>query len=490
MRHLPVHWSEGMFLRPHHFQASDRHWAEQAALQQAAHDPCGYGIVKLEIDPTALANRQVELRSCRVALRDGTLVWLEPGEEPDRVSFDRAVGTFTKLKAALDDALAVEDTVRVYLAVPRADPAGPNVSPPGPADRSRYGAVRQSLQDETGGGNDQEVEFRRLNVRLLVSNQDLSGYELLPIAQVRRAGDRESAPEIDPDYFPPMLAIDAWTPLGRDVVRAIYDLLGRKLEVLAEQAVSRQVGFSSSEPGDLDRLIMLSKILEAHAALRVVAFAPGIHPRTAYTELCRVAGQLAVFEPERRMIELPAYDHDDLARIFHDVKERIERMLSRIAALAYEQRYFIGTGPASLGVTLEPKWLQADWRWYVGVLRGEIPEDECRSMLSGNAQLDWKLGSARQVDHLFKMGVPGLQLIPLDRPPRALPDKGGWLYYQIGRENVAWNDVRDSQSLAIRLRETLLLNRDALIGNRRIEVSHKNNPAAMEFALFAVPQTS
>src|SRR5688572_28048231 len=28
MKNLPVHWSEGMFLRPHHFQAADRHWAE------------------------------------------------------------------------------------------------------------------------------------------------------------------------------------------------------------------------------------------------------------------------------------------------------------------------------------------------------------------------------------------------------------------------------------------------------------------------------
>lgn len=478
-----------MFLRPHHFQASDRHWAEQAALRQAAVDPCGYGIVKLQIDPAALANRQIQVSACRAVLRDGTLVWLEAGEEPDRLSIDRAVGTFAKLQAALDDALAIEDTVRIYLAVPRLDPSGPNVSPPAAGDRCRYAATRQSLQDETAGGNDQEVEFRRLSVRLLVSNQDLSGYELLPIAQVRRTGNREAAPEIDPDFFPPMLAVDAWEPLGRGVVRSIYDLLGRKLEVLAEQAVSRQVGFSSGEPGDLDRLVMLSKVLEAHATLRIIAFAPGIHPRSAYAELCRIAGQLAIFEPERRMPELPLYDHDDLARIFHEVQTRIERMLSRVAALSYEQRYFTGVGPASLGVTLESKWLQSDWRWYVGVLRGEIPEEECRSLLSGNTQLDWKLGSARQVDHLFKMGVPGLQLLPLDRPPRALPDKGGWLYYQVGRENVAWNDVRDTQSLAIRLRETLLLNREGLLGNRRIEVSHKGNPAVLEFALFAVPQT-
>ena len=229
MRHLPVHWSEGMFLRPHHFQAADRHWGEKLALSQTAEDPCSYGIVRIEIDPTALANRQLELRACQARLRDGTLVWLEPGEEPDRINLEQASKEIGTLSASLDEAIQAADAVRVYLAVPRFDPSGPNVSPPGPADRSRVTTFRQTLQDDTSGGNDQEIEFRRLNVRLRLSTEDLSGYELLQIAQIRQAGNREAAPEIDPDYFPPMLSVDAWPPLGRDLVQSIYDLLGRKV---------------------------------------------------------------------------------------------------------------------------------------------------------------------------------------------------------------------------------------------------------------------
>ncbi|NDC55124.1 MAG: type VI secretion system baseplate subunit TssK, partial [Planctomycetia bacterium] len=79
MRHLPVHWTEGMFLRPQHFQALDRARAEELAVATAASDPCCYGLVRMEIDPAALANRQFELRRCQARLRDGTLVWLEAG---------------------------------------------------------------------------------------------------------------------------------------------------------------------------------------------------------------------------------------------------------------------------------------------------------------------------------------------------------------------------------------------------------------------------
>jgi type VI secretion system protein ImpJ len=494
MRHLPVHWSEGMFLRPQHFQASDRHRDELSVLGLRARDPCGYGVCSLEIDPTALAARKIEIRACRAVLPDGTLVWLEPGEQPDRVSLVHLAATASRLEAPLGEALANSDRVTVYLAVPRLDVSAANVAPPGAAEKSRFTALRQEIQDQTTGGNDQEIEFLRLNCRILLSTQDLSGYDVLPLARIRSTGSREAAPEIDPDYFPPVLSIEAWEPLGRDVVRSTYDLLARKIEVLSEQAVNQQVGFSSSEPGDIDRLVLLSKVIESHAALRVIAFAPGIHPRTAYLEMCRIVGQLGVFEPERRLTELPVYDHDDLARIFKDVRDRIERMLSGVATLAYEQRYFVGTGPSTLGVSLEAKWLQSDWRWYVGVLRGEMSEEECRILLTrakdGSAQLDWKLGSASQVDQLFRMGMPGLQLIPIDRPPQALPQKGSWVYYQIGRESVAWNSVRDTQTLSIRLRETLLLNKEKLVGSRRLEVMHKGTPAVLEFSLFAVPQKS
>lgn len=488
MRHLPVHWSEGMFLRPHHFQAADRHWGERLALSNTANDPCSYGIVRIDIDPTALANRQLELRACQARLRDGTLVWLEPGEEPDRINLEQASKEIGTLSASLDEAIQAADAVRVYLAVPRFDPSGPNVSPPGPAERSRTNTFRQMLQDETSGGNDQEVEFRRLNVRLRLSTEDLSGYELLPIAQIRQAGNREAAPEIDPDYFPPMLSVDAWPALGRDLVRGIYDLIGRKVDVLAEQAVTRQVGFSSSEPGDLDRLIMLSKLQESRAVLRVVAFAPGIHPRQAYAELCRIAGQLAIFEPSRKIDELPLYDHDDLARIFRLVKERIESMLSRVAVLEFEQRYFVGLGTASLSVAIEPKWLQSDWQCYVGALRGDLPEEVCHRLLTGDKHLDWKLGSAEEVDRLFRMGVPGLELIPVERPPRALPARSGWLYYKIGTESPAWRSVQATQSMAIRVRDSAILNAEQLAGRRRLEVSYEGRVAALEFALFAVPK--
>jgi type VI secretion system protein ImpJ len=471
MRNLPVHWSEGLFLRPHHFQAADRFWAEWVQRGEQADHPYNYGVRRLELSRDAIANYQFQVDACEARMADGTIVSIEPGASLDRLD--------------LKEAFAKESVVRVFLAAPKLKLGTANVGPSSDSGKTRYAGARLSMPDESEGGNDQEIAFRSLNVRLMLSTQDLAGYEVLPIAQVQRAGEREAAPLIDDDYFPPLLACDAWPPLGRGIVRAIYDIIGKKIEVLAEQVTNRGITLASQEPGDLDRLLMLSELNVASCTLGVMAFAVGVHPLMAYTELCRIVGRLSIFGPERRPPEIPPYDHDDLARIFRYIKEKIEALLSGIRDYEYEQRYFVGEGKG-MRVTLESKWFNAEWQWFVGVARGTVSEKDCMALLSPGA-LDWKLGSARQVDALFEYGAEGLHMTPLAQAPRALPPGRDWIYYEVSRGNAAWKDVLETQTLAMRLKDSLILNRQELQGQRKLVVSVGGKQAALEFALFAVP---
>ena len=487
MRHLQVHWSEGMFLRPQHFQAADRHREEQQSLSVSVNDPCCYGFSILEIDQRALANRQLEIRSCQARFRDGTLLSFEQGEEPDRISLEPAAKQVEALSASLSNIQETTDDIRVYLGIPRYGPFTANASALAETEKCRSKIVRQEVADDTSGTNEQDVEFRQSNVRVLLSTDDLSGYELLPLAQIRGLASRETSPEIDASFFPPVLAVSAWAPLCHDIMRSTYDMIGKKVEVLAEQATTRQVGFSSSEPGDLDRLFMLSKLLESQGSLKVLAFAPGIHPREAYTELCRLAGSLSVFEPDRRLAEIMPYDHDNLATIFHSIMKQIERMLSRVTNLEFDQRYFVGAGHATLAATLDAKWLQSDWECYVGVLKGDMTEETCHRLLTGDSHLDWKLGSAEDVDRIFRLGLPGLELRTAEQIPRPLPTRGGWLYFRINTNSPAWKSIQVNQAMGIRLRDTLITNPEQLPGDRRVEVVFEGRKSAIEFAIFAVP---
>jgi len=56
MHNLPVHWSEGLFLRPHHFQAADRYWTEARETSEHWDHHYNYGVRKLELGEDAIAN--------------------------------------------------------------------------------------------------------------------------------------------------------------------------------------------------------------------------------------------------------------------------------------------------------------------------------------------------------------------------------------------------------------------------------------------------
>jgi type VI secretion system protein ImpJ len=263
-------------------------------------------------------------------------------------------------------------------------------------------------------------------------------------------------------------------------------MIGQKIEVLSEQIGSRNIGLESRNPGDTDRILMLSELNAAYNVLSIVAFAQGIHPLLAYTELCRICGQLSIFAPTRRAEAVPPYDHDNLHGIFKEIQLRIERLLNAVRDYEYEQRYFIGVG-LGMQVTLEPKWFNSDWQWYIGVNKGELTPQEVRDLLSPG-QLDWKLGSSRQVEILFKQRAPGLELRPLDRHPRALPAQQDWLYYEVNRgDTPAWRDVQTTQTLAMRLKDSLIVNLDRLQGERQMVISNRGRNIPLQFALFAVP---
>jgi type VI secretion system protein ImpJ len=462
-----------MFLRPHHFQAADRHMRELVATAAAWAHPYNYGLFRCELSTEALANYQVQATGLQCGLGDGTIF---------------SVGTDHQLdRRDLKGAFASHPVVTVYLAIPKLVLGRPNVAKGvrAPGDQPRYVSATSPLQDEAAGGNDQEIDLLRLDARLLLSTDDLHGYEAVPIARIRRTGAEEATPELDDDFIPPLLAIDAWPPLSLGIVRAIYDIIGEKIEVLSGRVRERGVTLSSPDPGDLDDLLMLTTLNEAQATLHCLTFAKGVHPFPAYAELCRIVGALSIFDPQRVVGDIPAYDHDDLARIFKWVKLRIEALLGSRKRLQYEQRFFIGV-ERGLQVAIEPKWLHTGWDWYVGVNGKNIPDRTVRELLEPG-KLDWKMGSSQQVDVIFKHGVPGLTHVELPTAPRALPAHQGWAYYEISREGNAWKDVLATQSLALRFRTELIGNLDQLPGQRNLEVILPDKRAVLQFALFAVP---
>ena len=139
-----------------------------------------------------------------------------------------------------------------------------------------------------------------------------------------------------------------------------------------------------------------------------MAHAQGVHPLTAYMELCRLVGKLAILGPNvEPPDDLPLYEHDNLGHCFHTVANYINELLGRgLDQMGYEDAEFIGSG-LRMKVNMEPRWLAQGYQMFVGV-ECPLPADQVVRLLRGG--LNMKIGSQDNVDDIFQRGLrrPGV----------------------------------------------------------------------------------
>ncbi len=465
-----VHWHEGMFLQPHQFQAEHRYLTARA--HRAASWPTHHvwGLRTVELDADALTNNRLVVRALQAVFRDGT---------PIEVPADGLLPTI-ELKGLFEPG----QPLMVYLAIPALNLGKANVAEDLPDPNARYQLDTQELEDENTGVNPQPVRVRRPNLRLLVGEQDQTGFSTLPLVRLVKSALANAPPEVDVSYIPPVLACDTWPALHGDILQSLFDRIGRKRERLASALAARGGALVGTDPQDAVSAAHLRELNESYAVLSVIAFTPGIPPLLAYTELCRLVGQLAIFDRSGRWPAIPPYDHDDLGGCFYRVKVYLDTLLDILPEPEYTERPFIGMG-LRMQAAIEPTWLDPAWELYLGV-RSEMDPDEMMRMLTVPGQLDMKAGSGDRVDAIYQLGQAGLRFEPCPKPG-LLPDLSGQRYCRLGRQpEREWNAVTRSLTVAVRFNETRVVG--AIQGQRSVTVrSGGGRTNAMTFTLYAVP---
>ncbi|QDV32778.1 type VI secretion system baseplate subunit TssK [Tautonia plasticadhaerens] len=426
-----VYWHEGMFLRPQHFQAAERQARADLRASEEWFHPFGWGFRSIDLDRDAIGNFLAVLRSCEARFRDGTRVVIPHDADLDPVD--------------LKPVLTATGEATLYLAIPALQRGRANVEARPTADGPRYWVDTVEYEDENTGADEQPIDVRRLRARLLISGQDQTGYEVLPLGRVVRSSHTEAPPQLDLTFVPPLLAVDGWPPLWRRL-QALHYQVGATIEQLAGLVADRGVTFESQVPGDAETLLKLATLNGVFSHLESIGYLRGLHPLMLYAELCRTAGQLAIFTDARRPPNMPGYDHDAPGMPFRTVMSYIDQAMKSFPRAPFHKRYFERAGER-LEVSLDPGWTNADKALYLGV-ETELSQQACLELMD---KLDMKLGSGAKVEHYYRQRVQGLRVEPVGRPPRALPASAGLLYFQINREAAAWRDVSESNTLGIRM---------------------------------------
>ncbi len=470
MRTLPVYWHEGMLLRQHHFQASDRYWADQVAQSSRWDVAYNWGVRRILIDPNALTNYRFVVSSLQARMRDGTVI---------RVPQDASLPELD-LRAAFSN----QDRIEVLLAMQTLELGGKNVAHAS-GDTARFRKeVDSRVPDENDGKTERHLEFRKMNLTLLVSGQDPAGYETLPLAVLSRSTTGDTTPVLHRAYIPPVLSCDAWQALRTDILQPIYYKIGSLVRDLGNTVRDRDITFLESDPEARLMFEQVRLLNEGASITRILARTEGIHPIVAYTELCRLIGQLAIFGSDRGMPELTDYDHDNLGVCFFELKRILDQLLNMIGAdRKFMARPFSGAG-LQMRVEMDEPWLANGWQMFIGV-ESNLVSGEVIGLLTGGA-MNMKIASSDRVEEVYALGHRGMVFRYEPQPPRVLPITKKDTYFSIERSPDEWPFVQRTRRLAVRLNERLL---DGDLEGKR-DVMIRGQPGkqpVMRFTLYIVP---
>ncbi|MBI4582696.1 MAG: type VI secretion system baseplate subunit TssK [Planctomycetes bacterium] len=429
-----IHWTEGMFLLPQHLQLFQSNVAGAIRQSVELFLPYAWGVRSLEINAAALENFTISVPACHVRLPDGTEVKVP--ENADLPDLD--------IKKALLE--SPSKPLAIHLGVPHQRPQSANLASEAGKDSlpRRYRAGQVEVCDENTGDNPRPVLVRKLNGRLFLADDEALEYSsAIPILQVSRVGEGEFQPKADGQFVPPTLELEG-SPRLFNLAKEILSRASAKSSALAGTIAGQHINFtldSGGNPEVLLKLHVLNRFIPYYQQLLKI---PRLHPLALFVELCRLAGELAIFTEERLPPKLPLYDHGDPAKCFDPMFEIIDDLLKRMHFARAPRRQFEPWG-RFLVAALDPEWLDARNQFYLGVDSDLDPKEVVQIMDRGLVSI----GSKKTIPDLAKLIRPGIKRRFEERPPPSLPENPRRLYFRLDRAGGEESLTAGAEELAL-----------------------------------------
>jgi type VI secretion system protein ImpJ len=418
-----VAWTEGLFLRPHHFQQSDRYHEHLLESRVRYATPYPWGFTALQVDRDLAQQSKFALRRAAGVMPDGT-------------PFDIPADSPLPAPILVPESASLQI---VWLTMPMASANTREADDRETESAARYMTHSEAFIDSTSALRIEEevdIAFPRLSLELRKTAKP--GYTSLGVARILEVRDRQIV--FDEKYVPPVLLCGAH-PTVNGWIDRVVGWIDNKLEELARYAADPTAGGGLQS---IDYFVL--QLLNRHiAVLKHFRSSVYLHPERLFEELLRLAGELATFAtPERRAREYPAYDQDDLENVFGPVMRDLQDFLSvrlgrralRLEIIERAQNAFIST--------IRDRTLFRDATLVLEVA-ARRPLTEIQSQFPHL----FKIGPNTKMNEIVHAHLPGVPLVHLPTPPpqiRAITDH---VYFFLDRKSPLWPEFSIASSIGM-----------------------------------------
>lgn len=415
-----VIWSEGLFLRPHHFQQQERFFESLVDSRLAPLHGCAYGFTRIAIDQALLLQGKLALSLAEGLLPDGTpfslpsdAAQLAPVNVPEGTR-DEVVYLSSVLRRPGQKTAVLEDGKR----------------------RTRF-VGRDTTVPDAVLGFDSEAE---LKVGVLSLSLNLKGsldgeLAAMPVARIRER--KGQVVELDESFVPPLLDINAH---GRahGWLEELYGLLQQRGDALAAL-----VGAPGTKGvAEFADFLLLMACNRYQPLLNHLRQATPLHPLHAYRELLKLAGECATFTQGRRTPTFEGYNHEALQESFLPLLQAIRSVLVAEIDRGTVQIPLANVAKGLYGADIPDQRLITS-AYFVLSASAQVP----REALRGTLPTQIKIGPPDRIRDLVMTAVPGIRIEPIDAP-RQIPFHANFCYFQLDAQSEFWQSVKTSRRLA------------------------------------------
>jgi type VI secretion system protein ImpJ len=418
-----VAWTEGLFLRPHHFQQNDRYHEHLLQSRVRHATPYPWGFSYLEIDRDLAQQSKFALRRAAGIMPDGTPFDI-PGDSP------------------LPPPIQVPETAAqqvAWLSIPVASANTREFDERESESAARFITGPETFIDSSSELRIEEeidIAYPRLGYELRKTAKP--GYIGLGVTRILEVRDKQLV--FDEKYVPPVLicnchpVVDGW-------IDRVVGWIDNKLEELARYAADPTAGGGLQS---VDYFVL--QLLNRHiAVLKHYRSSSYVHPERLFEEFLRLVGELATFAtPERRARDYPAYDQDDLENVFGPVMRDLQDFLSARLGRRAIRLELVERANNAFICTIRDRTLFRNATFVLEVA-ARRPLTEIQLQFPHL----FKVGPNTKMNEIVHAHLPGVPLIHLPTPPpqiRAITDH---VYFFFDRQSPLWPEFSIASSIGM-----------------------------------------
>lgn len=418
-------WSEGLFIRPQHFQQTDRYFEKLVRGRVSGIRPYSWGITELKLNRDMLTLGKFAVDVARGVLEDGT-----PFSIPDEADHPTPLDVSENLRNGV-----------IYLALPGYQPGALEAAPADAHDSAtRFSIHEEEIADANAANRaSAAIEVGRLRLRLIPEGAESAGLICLGLARVIEVrADKQVV--LDETFIPPTLDCAA-TKVLSGYLTEIQGLLHHRGEALG----NRVAASGTKGVAEIQDFLLLQVVNRFEPLFSHLVSAHHIHPETFYEWAVQLAGELCTFTAiNKRPPTFAVYNHEDLTGTFTPVMRSIRQSLSAVLEQTavpiplQERKYGVHVA------VVQDKTLLTTAAFVLSV-KANVEAERLRRFFPSQI----KLGPVESIRELVNSALPGIAVRALPVAPRQIPYHAGKSYFELDRTSQYWKAMQTSGGLAL-----------------------------------------